>query len=146
MFLKWKMPHFLLQSLTAFLVLVLCNVHIAWSRLSCHGKVTVDISRNFSDECNNCTKLQFYKENVVRDTVFIFCPFALCPVWNNQNCSLYHFKLVITFWSTVVKNSDAFHKLTFGPEKCKSEQARGDLFIFYFFYENDYLALKEVLI
>ena len=74
-FLELKLPYLLLQSLTEFLVLVLCNVHIrshavnekqeqitlleggkllfplwmerAWSPLCCHGNVKVDVSWNF---------------------------------------------------------------------------------------------------
>jgi len=29
------------------------------------------------DECNNCTKFEFYTEKIVRDS--IFCDFTLCP-------------------------------------------------------------------
>ena len=77
------MPYLLLQSLTDFLVLVMCNIHISshplnkqqeqitlpegknsdfifwmeitWSPLCCHGNVM-----KLCGECNNCTKFQFY--------------------------------------------------------------------------------------
>ena len=92
------MPSLLLQSLTDFLVLVLCNVHIrshplnehgeqitligegnsdltlwmerAWSPLCCHGIITVDHIIELCDEYNNCKKVQFYTENIFRDISF----------------------------------------------------------------------------
>ena len=95
---KWKIPYLLLQSLTDFLVLVLCNVHIhshpmnqqqeqltlleggkLWCSplngeslepivlpWNCHSGHIMELC----DECNNCTKFQFYTEKVVRDIQF----------------------------------------------------------------------------
>ena len=95
---KCKMPYLLLQSLIDFLVLVLCNVHICLHPLNeqqeqitlfeggklwfyplngeglepivlpwkCHSGHIMELC----DECNNCTKFQFYTEKVVRDIAF----------------------------------------------------------------------------
>ena len=89
------MPYSLLQSLTDFLILVQCIVHIrshplnehpeqiallgegnsdfivwmerAWSPLCCHGNVTVDHIMELCDEYSNCKKFLFYAEKVFRD-------------------------------------------------------------------------------
>ena len=73
--------YLLLQSVTDFLVLLLCNVHKiiihshplnehwmerAWSPLCCHRNVTVANIMELCDEYNNCRKFQFYTE-VFRD-------------------------------------------------------------------------------
>ena len=100
-----KMKNLLLQSLTDFLVL--CNVYIRshplndqqeqitlleggkrwfyplngegpkyivlpWKR---HSGYTMELC----DECNNCTKFQFYTENVLRDIQFFLFYITLCP-------------------------------------------------------------------
>ena len=91
--------YLLLQSLTDFLILVLCDVHIrshslnehqeliallregnsdiilcmetAWKPLCCHGNVTVDHIMKLCIENNNCKKFQFYTEKVFRDIPFL---------------------------------------------------------------------------
>ena len=87
------MPHLLLQSITDFLVLVLCNVHIRSHPLNdqqeqitlwfypLNGKGLEPIVlpwkcqsghiMELCDECNNCIHLQFCKENVFRDIPFL---------------------------------------------------------------------------
>ena len=87
-FLKWIMPYLLLQRLTDFLVHVLCNDHIcialsewkskannsSWKRGTltlpfwCLGpgahcfamEMSQRTSHGICDECNNCTRFQFY--------------------------------------------------------------------------------------
>ena len=79
-------------------MLMLCNVHIrshplnehqeqitligkgnsdftlwmerAWSPLCCYGNVTVGHIMELCNEYKNCTKFQFYTENVFRDIQF----------------------------------------------------------------------------
>ena len=99
------MSYLLLQSLTDFLILVLCNVHIrshplnehqeqiallgegnsdfilwmerAWSPLCWHGNVTLAHIMELCDDLyNNCKKFQFYTEKVFRDIPF-------CVILNN---------------------------------------------------------------
>ena len=88
----------MLQSLTHFLPLVLCNVHLyshplneqqdqitflnggklSFSSLNGEGLEPIVLSwkchsghiMELCDECNNCTKFQLYKEKVVRDINF----------------------------------------------------------------------------
>ena len=92
------MSSLLLQSLTDFLVLALCNVHIwshtlnehqvqitligqgncdftfwmegAWSPLRCYGNVTLGHIMELYYVYKNCKKFQFYTEKVVRDIPF----------------------------------------------------------------------------
>ena len=92
------MPYLMLQSLTHFLLLVLCNVPIrshplneqqdqitlldggklSFSSLNGEGLEAIVLPWNchrghimeLCDECNNCTKFQLYTEKVVRDIQF----------------------------------------------------------------------------
>ena len=103
-----EMPYLLLQSLTDFLVLVLCNVHIswhplnkqqeqitllegnnsdfifwmerAWSPLCCHGNVTVEISWNFVVSATTVQSFSSIQKSLQRYS--IFCDFTSFCVHN----------------------------------------------------------------
>ena len=133
--LKWRLPYLLLQSLTDFLMLVLCNVHIrshplneqqkqitlhntSWRKETlifsplngegvepivlawkCHSGHILELC----DECNNCTKFQFYTEKVVRDIqFFVITHHFVSTLWHHNSSNLYKSKSWITRPSRVL--------------------------------------------
>ena len=110
----------MLQSLTDFLVLVLCNVHIRSHPLNEQqeqiillekGKLSFSTLNGESlepillpwkchkghfmklyEECNNCTEFQFYTENVMRDIRFFVILHHFVPVVTSQLSNLHKLK------------------------------------------------------
>ena len=107
------MPYLLLQSLTDFLVLVPCNVHISSHPLNKQQEQITLLEGENSDllngeglepivlpwkchsgnimklcgDCNNCTKFQFYTKKVFRDIPFLrdFTSFCVHNVTSQVN-------------------------------------------------------------
>ena len=103
-FLKWKMPSLLLQSLTDFVMVVLCNVHIRPHALNeQQEQITLPEGRKLwfyplnggHMWCNNCTKFQFYAEKVWRDVqiFFVILHYSVSTLWLHKSSSLHKFKL-----------------------------------------------------
>ena len=117
-FLKWKMCYLLLQSLTHFLLLVLCNIHIRlhplneqqdqitllaggklwFSSLNEEGLEPIVLPWKYHsghimelyDKCNNCTKFQLYTEKVVRDIqFFVILHHLVSTKWRHKLSNLH---------------------------------------------------------